>query len=174
MAEFAETAIRILENPPYDARCVQRKGLLPLVDFKMESEKERVEGLVIASESSWRFSCVVNFPLAIGPEHRSELMLFCCLANPELELGQVEFTHNGEAMIAKVTQCLVPGQEANDQIIGECIHTAIQLRRRFLEPLQQIARGEMKAANALATRQFLEGGNSLNAVNLDAPGRSDR
>jgi len=153
--QFVEHAIAALNRVAGGVEMTRRSALTGVIEFRLPEIHGGYSGLFIGSEQSRRISCVVKFPDAIDDGIRLEVMLLCFLINPTLDLGQLEFTHSGGELIAKVTQCVLPGHECNEAIIEESITTAIRLMNEHTDCIRSVIKGDMKAANAFHTKQFL-------------------
>ena len=155
MSEFIEHAIAALNKKADYPEIKKRSSLAGVIEFKLGEAQGGYSGVFVGSEQARRVSCVVKFPDAIDDGVRPELMLLCFLINASLDLGQLEFTHTGNELIAKVTQVLIPDHDCNATIIEECVATAIKLMNTYSESIRSVIKGDMKAANAFHTHQFL-------------------
>lgn len=155
MSEFVEHAVAVLNKSAGSPEIKRRSSLAGVIEFQLGDAQGGFSGVFVGSEQSRRISCVVKFPDTIDDGIRPELMLLCFLINASLDLGQLEFTHSGDELIAKVTQVMLPGHDGNASIVEECVTTAIELMNQYGESIRSVIKGDMKAANAFHTHQFL-------------------
>jgi len=153
--EFVEHAIAALRKGVETPEIKNRSSLAGVIEFRLSKALGGYSGVFVGSEQARRVSCVVKFPDTIEDGVRPELMLLCFLINASLDLGSLEFTHSGNELIAKVTQVLLPGHSCNAAIVEECVTTAIKLMQQYAESIRSVIKGDMKAANAFHTHQFL-------------------
>lgn len=166
VSEFVEHAIAALNKTAESPEIKRRSSLAGVIEFVLPGAHGGFSGVFVGSEQSRRISCVVKFPDAIEDGVRPEVMLLCFLVNASLDLGQLEFTHSGNELIAKVTQCLLPDQDCNAIIIEECVSTAIRLMNEYVESVRSVIKGDMKAANAFHTHQFLAQSNAVKPLDV--------
>ncbi|GEM_PF-2071910 len=166
MSQFVEHAIAALNRVAGAPEIARRSALTGVIEFTLAETQGSYAGLFIGSEDSRRISCIIKFPESIDDGIRPELMLLCFLINPTLDLGQLEFTHSGDELIAKVTQCLLPGHECNEAIIEESVSTAIRLMNEHADCIRSVIKGDMKAANAFHTKQFLAQSGSVKPLDI--------
>jgi hypothetical protein len=166
LSQFVEHAIAALNRVVGVTEVSRRSALAGVIEFTLPESHGSYAGLFLGSEHSRRISCIVKFPESIDDGIRPEVMLLCFLINPTLDLGQLEFTHSGGELIAKVTQCLLPGHECNEAIIEESVSTAIRLMNEHAECIRSVIKGDMKAANAFHTKQFLAQSASIKPLDI--------
>lgn len=150
--EFTRFAGAALER--LGATLHPRKGLTGVIDFKLPNDDPPLEGVFVGSTTAHRVSCVVYHGEPVDEAVRPQLLLLCHLINPTLDLGQMEFTHDGGRLVSKVTQCAYPGEPCNARLIGECVETALRLMRENRHQIDQVMRGDVTAANAFHTRNL--------------------
>jgi hypothetical protein len=164
--QFVEHAVAALKRVAGAPEVVRRSSLAGVIEFTLPKSHGSYAGLFIGSEHSRRISCVIKFPCPIDDGIRAEVMLLCFLVNPTLDLGQLEFTHSGNELIAKVTQCVLPDHECNGPIIEESISTAIRLMNEHADCIRSVINGDMKAANAFHTKQFLAESDAIQPLDI--------
>lgn len=166
MSQFIEHAIAGLNRVAKTPEIKPRSSLAGVIEFILPDSHGGYSGVFVGSEHSRRVSCVVRFPGTIDDGIRPQVMLLCFLINASLDLGQIEFTHRGDELIAKVTQCVIPDYECNEAIIEECIATAIRLMLEHAECIRSVIKGDMKAANAFHTKQFLAQSDAVKPLDI--------